>query len=62
MKQTGNNLKPISTLKAIKMKLQCVKNSCQEAIDGTWDKSDSGFEAMQYQLDEIAKLLGMELN
>ena len=27
-------------------KLSTLKSSCEEALDGTWDRSDDGFEAM----------------
>lgn len=44
-------------MEKIMLLLRAAHVSCQEAIDGTWDKSDSGFEAMQWGLEQSIKLL-----
>lgn len=52
-------------LSVIKMKLQNLRNSCYEGLDGTWDCStDEGkesFEPMAESCEEIATLLGIQL-
>lgn len=38
-------------------RLNILKTSCEEALDETWDKSDEGFEAMIYIIDELIEKL-----
>lgn len=47
---TTNDLTP-SALLAI------LKASCEEALDGTWDRSDDGFEAMITIIEKLEALL-----
>lgn len=35
--------------------LECLVKSCEEGIDGTWDGSVSGFEAMIEQLEGVIR-------
>lgn len=42
-------------------KLTSLRNSCLEAIDGTWDKSREGFEAMEGVCYMIADILKIKL-
>jgi len=41
--------------------LNALWNSCEEAITGEWDKSDSGFRDMQTLLEYVAKELKIEI-
>lgn len=45
----------------IKAKLTSLRNSCLEAIDGVWDRSDDGFEDMETLILNVASTLKIEL-
>lgn len=45
----------------IRDNLNALWNSCEEAIDGRWNKSNSGFRAMQANLEDIAEELKIEI-
>lgn len=53
-------------LTLLKDRLECLRNSCMEGFDGTWDCSTDegreGFEPMAEDCEEIAKLLGITLS
>lgn len=40
--------------------LRTLWNSCEEALRDLWDRSDDGFEAMQYNIEQYLQLLGAE--
>lgn len=50
----------------IKHKLEVLRNSCLEGLDGTWDCSTTegkeAFEPMAESCKKIADILGIELN
>lgn len=39
----------------IARKIQLLYLSCQQALEGSWDRSDDGFTAMADDLEEIMK-------
>lgn len=41
--------------------IDCLIKSCEEGIDGTWDKSDDGFDAMMGQLAELGDFIEKRL-
>jgi len=45
----------------IKDNLNALWMSCEEAVTGVWDKSDSGFRDMQACIEDIARELEMEI-
>jgi len=49
----------------IREQLQCLRDSCLQAIDGSWDirgfEAEEGFEAMADGAETIASLLGLRL-
>jgi hypothetical protein len=49
----------------ITRRLETLRNSCLEGLDGTWDCSTDegkeGFQAMADSADEIAQMLGIKL-
>ena len=49
----------------IQEQLQCLRDSCLQAIDGSWDirgfEAEEGFEAMADGAERIASLLGLRL-
>lgn len=45
----------------IKATLETLYASCHEALTGDWDKSDDGFEAMMYSIEELAEKLKIKL-
>jgi hypothetical protein len=45
----------------VKDRLQTLYNSCCEGLDGTWDCSPDGLEAMAESIEKIAELLGIDL-
>ena len=49
----------------IREQLQCLRDSCLQAIDGSWDirgfEAEEGFEAMADGAERIASLLGLRL-
>ncbi len=47
--------------KSMNEKLSSLYLDCDMALDDTWDRSDDGFRAMQENIEDIAKLLKIEL-
>ena len=49
----------------ITRRLETLRNSCLEGLDGTWDCSTDegkdGFQAMANSVDEVARLLSIKL-
>lgn len=41
--------------------LQSLRHSCEEGMDGTWDCSADGFEAMIAEIDQLAQAMGITL-
>jgi hypothetical protein len=37
-----------------------VRNSCREGLNGEWDRSDEGLEAMEQLLNESLEILGVD--
>jgi len=52
-------------LELIRNELTALRNSCREALDGTWDhttaEGQEAFEPMADSCETIAKLLGIDL-
>lgn len=42
---------------ALMEKLAAARDSCDEALDGSWNRSDPGFVAMRDELNDVLEML-----
>jgi sialic acid synthase SpsE len=49
-------------LKKVREELQATRDSCLDGIDGSWEVNEEGFLAMAQGIEEVAKLLGIQLD
>ncbi len=53
-------------VKKVKAEIQSLRDSCQQAMDGSWDynsgEGSEGFEAMSDGCETLAKMLGIKLD
>jgi hypothetical protein len=49
-------------LKKVREELQATRDSCLQGVDGSWEVNNEGLEAIASGIEEVAKLLGIELD